>query len=285
MSFFIAEVSSNHSKDLNRALEFIDSAAEIGCDAVKFQLFKVEKLFASEILDKSKKHRDRKDWELPLNFLPILHERCIKNKIQFSCTPFYLDAVSELEPYVSFYKIASYELLWDDLLKKCALTGKPVIISTGMANIEEIKHAVSILRKHDCEPKVLHCTSAYPTPHHQANLKAISTIREAINCEVGWSDHTVNPGVIYRAINKWDARIIEFHLDLDGKGDEYESGHCWLPEKIKKVINSIKNGFEADGHGVKEPVKSELADRFWRTDKTDGLRPFKSVRKNFNVED
>lgn len=285
MSFFIAEVSSNHSRDLDRALEFIDSAAEIGCDAVKFQLFKVEKLFAPEILEKSKNHRERKNWELPLDFLPILHERCVENKIQFSCTPFYLDAVSELEPFVSFYKIASYELLWDDLLKECALTGKPVIISTGMADIEEIKHAVNILRKHNCEPKVLHCTSAYPTPHHEANLKAISTIRKAVNCEVGWSDHTVNSGVIYRAINKWDARVIEFHLDLDGKGDEYESGHCWLPSKIKKVISNIKNGYEADGHGKKEPVKSEIPDRLWRTDKTDGLRPFKSVRKNFNVED
>ena len=284
MSFFIAEVSSNHSKDLNRAIQFIDSASEIGCDAVKFQLFKIDKLFAPEILEKSKNHRERKNWELPLDFLPVLHERCLKNKIQFSCTPFYLDAVSQLEPYVSFYKIASYELLWDDLLKECALTKKPVIISTGMANIEEIKHAVSVLRKNNCEPRVLHCTSAYPTPHNEANLKAIDTIRKELKCEMGWSDHTVNPGVIYRAINKWDAKVIEFHLDLDGKGDEYDSGHCWLPDKIKSVIKNIKNGQEADGHGNKEPVESELSDRMWRTDKTDGLRPIKSIRKNFNVE-
>ena len=75
---------------------------------------------------------------------------------------------------------------------------------------------------------VLHCTSAYPTPFFEANLSAIDTIRSATNCEVGWSDHTVEPGVIHRAIHKWGAKVIEFHLDLDGIGDEFKTGHCWF---------------------------------------------------------
>jgi len=284
MSFFIAEVSSNHSKNIERSIEFIDKASEIDCDAVKFQLFKIDKLFAPEILEKSEIHRKRKEWELPIEFLPILSERCKRNKIQFSCSPFYLDAVDELEPYVDFYKIASYELLWDDLLIRCALTKKPVIISTGMANIDEIKHAVKILRDNNCEPKVLHCTSAYPTPYGEANLSAIETIRKEMSCDVGWSDHTVNPGVIYRAINKWNAKVIEFHLDLDAKGEEYHTGHCWLPNEIECVIKNVRDGEKSDGNGVKEPVQSEISDRMWRTDKSDGLRPFKSIRKSFNSE-
>ena len=279
---FIAEVSSNHSRDIDRSIEFVDVAAKIGCDAVKFQLFKIDKLFAPEILKKSKQHRDRKQWELPIEFLPLLAKRCKEKKIQFSCTPFYLDAVKELEPYVDFYKIASYELLWDDLLIACALTKKPVIISTGMANLDEIKHAVDVLRKNGCEPKVLHCTSAYPTPSSEANLSAIDTIRKVTKCEVGWSDHTVSPGVIHRAIHKWDAKIIEFHLDLEGKGEEFGSGHCWLPNKIREVIKQIREAEETDGNGVKEPVPSELSDREWRTDPSDGLRPFKSIRKTFS---
>ena len=101
---------------------------------------------------------------------------------------------------------------------------------------------------------------------------------------MGWSDHTVDPGVIYRAINRWDAKVIEFHLDLDGKGDEYDSGHCWLPDKISSVIKDIRHGQESDGHGKKEPVKSELSDRMWRTDNSDGLRPFKSIRSSFKIE-
>ena len=279
---FIAEVSSNHSRDINRALAFIDSASSADCNAVKFQLLKIDKLFAPEILENSKQHRDRRQWELPLEFLPILSDRCKEKGIQFSCTPFYLDAVKELEPYVDFYKIASYELLWDDLLIACALTEKPVIISTGMANIDEIKHAVKILRNNNCEPVVLHCTSAYPTPYKEANLSAIETIHKSIGCETGWSDHTVDPGVIHRAIHKWGAKVIEFHLDLDGKGEEFESGHCWLPGQIGSVIKQVRHAEDADGDGIKEPVPSEISDRLWRTDPSDGLRPFKSIRNSFN---
>jgi sialic acid synthase SpsE len=279
---FIAEVSSNHSRDLRRSLEFVDIAAEIGCDSVKFQLFKIEQLFSPEILRKSEKISSRKQWELPLEFLPAIAWRCKEKKIQFSCTPFYLDAVKELEPYVDFYKVASYELLWDDLLVACALTGKPVIISTGMANLDEIKHAVEVLRNNNCEPTLLHCTSAYPTPYNEANLTAIETIRNSTGCKTGWSDHTVDPGVIHRAIHKWGAKVIEFHLDLEGKGEEFESGHCWLPDQIGSVIKQVRHAMDADGDGIKVPVPSELSDRLWRTDPSDGLRPFKTIRNSFN---
>ena len=223
---FIAEVSSNHHRDLSRSFDFIDAAARSGCTAVKFQLFKIEQLFAPEILQRSEKHRKRKEWELPLEFVPKLAQRCREVDVEFSCTPFYLDAVIELEPYVSFYKIASYELLWDNLLAACARTGKPVILSTGMATMDEIIHAVGVLWQNGCmSPTLLHCTSAYPTPYTEANLAAIETIRQATGCEVGWSDHTVEPAVMHRAIHRWGVRVIEFHLDLDGKGEEFEAGH------------------------------------------------------------
>lgn len=280
---FIAEVSSNHSSDINRCLDFIDCAADIGCDSVKFQLFKIEKLFSPEILAKSEKHRLRKQWELSPDFLPVLAERCRVKDIQFSCTPFYLSAVDELQPYVDFYKVASYELLWDDLLVACARTGKPVIISTGMATLDEIKHAVEVLRNNNCEPTVLHCTSAYPTPHDEANLSAIETIRSTVGCKVGWSDHTVNAGIIHRAIHRWNAKVIEFHLDLDGKGAEFDSGHCWLPEQIGAVIKQVRDGHEGDGNEVKEPITSEISERLWRADPSDGLRPFKSIRNASNL--
>ena len=100
-------------------------------------------------------------------------------------------------------------------------------------------------------------------------------------CEVGWSDHTVEPAVIHRAIHRWGARIIEFHLDLDGKGEEFEAGHCWLPDQIAAVIRDVKKGFEADGNGIKEPVPSELSDRMWRADPSDGLRPLKGIREQW----
>jgi len=249
---------------------------------VKFQLFKIAQLFSSEILERSEKHRNRKEWELPLEFVPQLASRCHEVGIEFSCTPFYLGAVSELEPYVAFYKIASYELLWDDLLAACAKTAKPVILSTGMAFMNEIQHAVQVLQQNGCAaPTLLHCTSAYPTPYAEANLAAIETIRQATGCEVGWSDHTVEPAVIHRAIHRWGAKTIEFHLDLDGTGEEFSAGHCWLPEQIGAVIRDVGKGFVADGNGIKEPVPSELPDRLWRADPSDGLRPMKEIRANW----
>jgi sialic acid synthase SpsE len=276
---FIAEVSSNHHRDLDRSVEFINAAADAGCSAVKFQLFKIEQLFSPEILAHSESHRRRKQWELPLEFIPKLAQRCREVGIEFSCTPFYIDAVAELEPHVDFYKVASYELLWDDLLASCARTGKHVILSTGMALMEEVQHAVEVLRKNGCaSPTLLHCTSAYPTPYAEANLAAIETIRQATGCEVGWSDHTVEPAVIHRAIHHWGAKVIEFHLDLDGKGEEFAAGHCWVPDQIGAVIKDVEKSFIADGNGVKEPVPSELADRLWRADPSDGLRPLKELR-------
>jgi sialic acid synthase SpsE len=276
---FIAEASSNHGRELSRALRFVDAAAESGCDAVKFQLFRIERMFAPEILARSEKHRSRRAWELPLEHLTPIAEHCSDRGILFSCTPFYVEAVAELRPFVAFYKIASYELLVRPLLEACAATGKPVVLSTGMATMDEILESVSTLRGAGSKDiTLLHCVSAYPTPAAQANLSAIETLRAATGCNVGWSDHTRRPAVIERAVHRWGASAVEFHLDLDGRGAEYAAGHCWLPEEIAPVIARVRESFLADGTGFKEPQPSERDDRDWRADPSDGMRPLKSVR-------
>src|ERR1700743_1234988 len=207
---FIAEASSNHGRDLSRAKAFVDAAADAGFDGVKLQLFKIDRRFAPEILAQSPKHRARAEWELPLSHLAPLAEHCAARKIQFSCTPFYLEAVSELEPFVDFYKIASYELLVGDLLKACARTGKPVILSTGMATMEEIAGAATTLREAGAsDVTLLHCVSAYPTPAAEANLSAIAAIRDATGIKTGWADHTRRPAVIERAVHHWGATAVE----------------------------------------------------------------------------
>jgi N-acetylneuraminate synthase len=212
-----------------------------------------------------------------------LAKRCHEKGMTFSCTPFYLEAVKQLEPYVAFYKVASYELLWTDLHKAIAATGKPVIISTGMAVMSEIKAAVATLKGAGAKDiTVLHCVSAYPAPPEQANLSAIETIRRETGASVGWSDHTRSPGVITRAVHRWGASAVEIHIDLDGSGAEYATGHCWLPKEIGPVIRNIREGLRADGTGYKEPVPAELPDREWRADPSDGLRPLKHVRANWN---
>lgn len=278
---FVAEVSSNHHQNLARCYEFIEVAANIGCDAVKFQLFKIDQLFSQEILEKSETHRARKQWELPESYIPLLSAHCKKYNIEFSCTPFYLEAVSVLAPHVDFFKIASYELLWDDLLVACAKTGVPVVISVGMANEAEILHAVELLKSEGCIPTILHCISSYPTPANECNLASIGYLASLTNCPIGWSDHSRDPQVVRRAVNKWRASFIEFHIDLEGKGGEFDSGHCWLPEEIAPVIREINESGQLDGTASIKISPSELADREWRADPSDGLRPLKHIRGTF----
>ncbi len=177
--------------------------------------------------------------------------------MSFSCTPFYLGAVGEMFRHVDFYKIASYELLWEDLLKECARTGKPVVLSTGMATLPEVERACAVLRNAGCRDlTLLHCNSAYPTKPEDCNLSAIGTMRDACQCPVGWSDHTVDAGVIYRAVHRWGATMVEFHYDLEGQGPE----------------------FAAEGDGAVGPSPSEIEERDWRADPSDGLRPMLAKR-------
>ena len=283
MTDFIAEVCSNHNGDLNRALALIDKAVEIGCSGVKFQLFRIDSLFAPEALA----HPDyqfiqqRREWELPLEWLPILKARCVEWGIQFGCTPFYIGAVEELLPFVDFYKVASYSLLHDDLLEAIANTGKPIILSTGMADYEEINWAILML---SCvkDLTILHCVSSYPTPLSQVNPARLFHLEERFGHKVGYSDHSVNPAVVYVLHNVTSNKLIEFHLDLDGQGREYNIGHCWLPEQIAPVIVTCKELDEVWTRALKEELEfspSEQQERLWRADPSDGLRPLREERE------
>jgi sialic acid synthase SpsE len=289
---FIAEISSNHNKDLVRTKELIHASAEAGCYGVKFQLFKIDELFSKEILLKSKKHRDRKYWELEETLIPEIADYCSKLKIEFGCSPFYLGAIDVLDDYVDFFKIASYEILWKELFEHCGNTGKPVSFSTGMANDIEVANALNLLKKTNTNDITIYqCNSAYPTPIDDANISRINVIKKIANkiqfskqtnISFGYSDHTVSSAVIYRVVHRYNVSFVEFHIDLDGKGEEFSAGHCWLPNQIKSVIKNVNQGFLADGSGDFKPSVSELPDRDWRADPSDGLRPIKKIRKSFN---
>jgi N-acetylneuraminate synthase len=146
-------------------------------------------------------------------------------------------------------------------------------------------HAADVLRRNNArDVTLLHCVSAYPTPVNEANLAAMQTIAKATGYPCGWSDHTVSPSVVLRAVMAWKAPVVEFHLDLDKNGAEYAAGHCWLPDQMASVIAMLKEGEGADGTGEKVPLPSELPDREWRADPSDGLRPLKSIRKTWRSE-
>ena len=136
MTTFIAELGSNHNGDLARAHELIDACAAAGATAAKVQVFRIDDLFAPEVLASRPEIAAREAWELPLALLAPLAARARRNGMTFGATPFGLWAVEEVAEHVDFLKIASYELLWHDLLRACAATGKPLIVSTGMATDE-----------------------------------------------------------------------------------------------------------------------------------------------------
>ena len=312
MTRFIAEIGSNHNGFRERCLALVDAAAGAGCGAVKLQVFRLEDLFAPQALQANPELAARKAWEFPLELLEPVRERCRMRGVELGATPFSLRAVQELADHVDFFKIASYELLWPALIHACAATSKPLVLSTGMATLEEVGAAVAIAQSGGVsELRLLHCVSGYPTPPEQANLRAMATLREHFEVPVGWSDHTCSEGVVRRAVERWQASDIELHIDLDGHG--HEAGeHNWKPKRLRELIASIAvetsdvaashdgagagasasaGAFDADtaagqaidGDGVKRPMPVEQPDVPWRADPEDGLRPLRSLRSALPV--
>ena len=184
--------------------------------------------------------------------------------------------MAELLPYVDFYKIASYEL-WSRRCWKPAPTRKPIVLSTGMATMDEIKTAAETLKRSGAgDLTLLHCVSAYPTPAAQANLSAIAAIGEATGCKVGWSDHTRRAAVIERAVHRWGATAVEFHLDLDGEGAEYAYGHCWLPGE-NRACTAHTQSLVADGTIQRPAVRTRRPRLAGRS--ADGMRPLRHLGK------
>ena len=214
-----------------------------------------------------------------MELLPEVRDCCNRVGVELAATPFALWAVEELAEHVDFFKVASYEILWHDLLRSCAATGKPLVLSTGMATEEEIRAAFEVV---DGRVTLLHCVSGYPTPPEQANLAAIGTLRERFGCPVGWSDHTGVSAVVQQAVVRWDASDVELHVDLDGTG--FEAGeHNWTPRRVRALCDAIDSAAlvpdpALDGDGRKVPQPVELPDVPWRADPYDGLRPLRKLR-------
>jgi len=281
---FIAEVSSNHLNNLSRCYKIIDACKKSGFYAVKFQLFKIDKLFSPEILKKSLVHNKRKKWELNKKFIPKISSYCKKKKIKFGCTPFDIDSADYLKRFIDFYKISSYDLLNIKLIKRLIKKNKITIFSTGMSNLRELHSLLNLLNKKRSKKIIfLRCVSEYPANIKNANLKSIETLKKILekknlSSKVGWSDHTKSKAVIYRAVHKYNVSHVELHVDLDGKGYEFSGGHCWLPKEFESLIQAINIGYESDGHGKIKPCIKEIKERNWRADPQDGLRPLRTLR-------
>ncbi|GBF12458.1 N-acetylneuraminate synthase [Tepidibacillus sp. HK-1] len=266
--YVIAEAGVNHNGDINLAKKLIDVAKEAGADAIKFQTFISEKVVSrhapkAEYQNKNTSTKESqlemvKKLELSFDKFVELSEYCRKKDIEFLSTAFDFDSIDFLNSLeMKRWKIPSGDITNLPYLIKIAKLGKPVILSTGMSTMEDIRAAVSILKENGSgEITVLHCTTEYPTPYDDVNLKAMNTIQIEFDVPVGYSDHTLGIEVPIAAV-AMGATVIEKHFTLDRNMEGPDHKASLEPNELKAMVNAIRNVEVAIGSGEKKPAESE----------------------------
>jgi len=243
--YVIAEIGINHGGDIDTAKRLVDSASVTGVDAVKFQTYLAEKRVSvdSPIFDILKK------CELSFENFKELKEYTEQYDMEFFSTPFDKDSVGFLEDIgCNLYKVSSFDVTNHKLLSKIADTGKTVVMSAGMANLDEIREAYEILKSGTDKIAILYCISAYPTREEDANLAAISTLKSEFECIVGQSDHTSEITVpIYAVIA--GAQIIEKHYMINSEMDCVDAPVSITEDQMRKLVNEIERVERVFGKG------------------------------------
>lgn len=265
----IAEAGVNHNGDVSLAKKLIDVAADAGADYVKFQTFKANKLVTKDAKQakyqientgvKESQFEMLKRLELTHENHHILIEYCNYKKIKFLSTAFDLSSVDFLKDKIDFYKIPSGEITNLPYLIKVAKLKLPIVMSTGMANMKEIKEALEVLVSNGVKKDhitILHCNTEYPTPMEDVNLLAMLSIQKELGVSVGYSDHTLGVEVPIAAV-AMGAKVIEKHFTLDKNMDGPDHKASLEPNELKEMINCIRNIEIALGNGIKTPSKSE----------------------------
>jgi N-acetylneuraminate synthase len=267
--FIIAEAGVNHNGRIDMAYRLVDVAKEAEADAIKFQTFKAENV-VSRVADKAEYQKKAtssdesqlemiKKLELSFEDFVKLKKYCDKKGIMFLSTPFDHQSIDFLYNLIDIYKIPSGEIINHPYLKHIAAKNKPIIMSTGMANLGEVEEAINTIRTVNSEAKIslLHCTTNYPTSYEEVNLKAMQTLAAAFKLPVGYSDHTLGIEVPIAAV-AMGAKIIEKHFTLDKKLPGPDHKASLEPGELKEMIKAIRNIEKALGSGTKKPNKSEI---------------------------
>lgn len=265
--FIIAEAGSNHNGSVEQALALIDVAADAGCDAVKFQVFKAKRLYPkaagqSDYLGDPRSIFDIiAAMELPEDWLPRLRERADARDLAFIASPFHEQAVALLDPFVDAFKIASYELTHAPLLREVAARGKPVIMSTGASNIDEVGEAIATLEQAGCrELALMQCTAAYPSPPEAVNVRALVTLRERFGIPSGLSDHSEDPVIAPMAAAALGAAVLEKHYTLSKRMPGPDHAFAIEPEGLTRLVAGVRAVERVMGSGQKSVhgVEAEL---------------------------
>lgn len=267
--FIIAEAGVNHDGDIKKAKQLIDAAKECGADAVKFQTFEAEALVTgtSSKANYQKKTTSAKEpqlkmlkrLELSQNDFRLLWDYCRKENIMFLSTPFDNDSSDFLDELgMKMFKIPSGEITNLPFLKYLALKKKPLILSTGMADLSEVRIAVNtIVNTGNKDLTLLHCITEYPAPYDEVNLKAMLTLEKTFQLPIGFSDHTLGIEIPLAAA-ALGAKVIEKHLTLNKKSAGPDHKSSLEPKEFKAMVTGIRHISTALGDGIKRPTASEL---------------------------
>ncbi len=262
--FIIAEAGVNHNGELKLAKKLVDAAKKAGADAVKFQAFKADEL-VTKSAPAAKYQRARSQYEM-LKKLELSEKQfkqlsayCRKKKIIFLATPFSLRAAIFLNRLsIKIFKISSGDLTDLPFLADIAHFKKPIILSTGMADLAEVKEAVkTILTAGNKSLALLHCTSNYPTKYEDVNLKGMATLKRTFDLIVGYSDHTPGIEIALAAVAN-GAKIIEKHFTLDKKLPGPDHQASLEPKEFVAMVKGIRHIEQSLGDGIKKARKSEI---------------------------
>ena len=270
-TLIIAEAGVNHNGSMILAKKLVDIAAEAGADFVKFQTFKAETL-VTQTADKAEYQKgltseDETQFEMlkKLELDKDAHEElmnyCGQKGIKFLSTAFDHDSIELLaELDIPLFKIPSGEITNLPYLRHIGRMGKPIIMSTGMSTLNEVRDALNILIESGAEKEnitILHCNTEYPTPLEDVNLKAMLTIRDELGMNIGYSDHTLGIEVPIVAVTM-GATVIEKHFTLDKNSPGPDHAASLEPVDLKAMVSAIRNIEKAMGNGIKEPSQSEI---------------------------
>jgi sialic acid synthase SpsE len=254
-TYIIAEIGINHRGDIEVAKQLIDSAVRSGVDAVKFQTYLTEKRAPK---GNKEVFQTLKSLELPFKAFKELKDYTKQYDVDFFSTPFDKESVEYLESIdMDIYKIASFDVVNHKLLQTVAKTGKPVIMSVGMSNLDEIEDAYNILKEGTDSVGILHCISSYPTMEKDSNLSNIYKIQEKYDCIVGQSDHTNDIKVpIYAAAA--GAQILEKHFKIDEEFECIDSPVSITETQMKGLVEEVRGLekiFGDENFGLREAEK------------------------------
>jgi N-acetylneuraminate synthase/N,N'-diacetyllegionaminate synthase len=257
----IAEIGGNHEGNFEYAMELARLAIEANVDFVKFQMYSGDTLVSK--VESPQRNKHFKKFELTQDNYIQLAELCISNDVRFMASVWDPDYISWIDKYNPIYKIGSGDLTAYPVLKKFAQIGKPIILSTGLSTMEDVKGAVEFIQGENSiykDPRylsILQCTSMYPIPFDDANLSVMDTLKNQFELPVGYSDHTVGDKAMITAV-AMGAKILEFHFTDSREGKEFRDHKVSLTkDEVLSMIEEIKIIERLKGNNIKKPLPIE----------------------------